>query len=91
MPATDEAVLRVPAHLVTESEAILRALGLSTDEAVRLFLAQVSLRRGRPFAVTLPPDSADHPADDLLASPAVRQAALDSFYDDEVTDKSGSR
>lgn len=76
MPTTDDAFLRVPAHLVAESEAILHPLGLSTDEAVRLFLAQVSLRRGLPFAVTLPPGDCD---DDLLAPAATRQAALDSY------------
>jgi hypothetical protein len=42
-----------------------------------MFLSQVKLRRGLPFPVGLP--SAN---DDLLLSPNVRQAALDSFYDD---------
>ena len=88
--AADEAVLRVPARLVAESERVLHALGLSTDEAVRLFLTQVSLRRGLPFAVTLPLDLAGSD-DDLLASTAVRQAALDSFYEDDPTNDSGSR
>lgn len=80
MPPAEDALLRVPAHLVAESEAILRSLGLSTAEAVRLFLTQVSLRRGLPFAVTLPPLDSD---DDLLASATVRQATLDSFYNDD--------
>lgn len=40
MPLVDDTLLRVPAHLVAESEAILHPLGLSTDEAVRLFLAK---------------------------------------------------
>jgi DNA-damage-inducible protein J len=79
MPTLEDALVRVPADLLAESEAILHPLGLSTSEAVRLFLAQVSLRRGLPFAVTLPPADSD---DDLLASAAVRQATLDSFYPD---------
>lgn len=85
MAATDEALLRLPAKLVADSEAILRELGLSTDEAVRLFLTQVFLRRGLPFPVALPPESSAAYADDedLLAAASVRQAALDSFYDDE--------
>lgn len=77
MPPAEDALLRVPAHLVAESEAILRPLGLSAADAVRLFLAQVSLRRGLPFAVALPSVDSD---DDLLASAEVRQAVLDSFY-----------
>lgn len=83
MPATDEALLRLPARLVAESEVILRALGLSTDEAVRLFLTQVSLRRGLPFPVALPLESAAYADEDLLAAAPVRQAVLDSFYDEE--------
>ena len=80
MPPAADALLRVPADLVAESEAILQPLGLSATEAVRLFLAQVSLHRGLPFAVTLPPADAD---DDLLASAKARQAILDSFYNDD--------
>jgi addiction module RelB/DinJ family antitoxin len=83
MSTIDEGFVRVPASVIAESEAILHALGLSTDEAVRLFLAQVSLRRGLPFAVTLPADSPHGPDDDLLGSAAARQATLDSFYEDE--------
>ena len=91
--ATDEdSLLRVPARLVAASEAILQPLGLSTDEAIRLFLTQVSLRRGLPFPVTLPPESHPVADDDLLASATTRQATLDSFYsDDEPSYDAGPR
>ena len=83
MPSDEEILLRVPARLLAESEAILQPLGLSTDEAVRLFLTQVSLRRGLPFAVTLPSEEVRVSDDDLLASATTRQATLDSFYPDD--------
>jgi DNA-damage-inducible protein J len=73
---------RVPVRIKVESEAILQRLGLSTEEAVRLFLAQVALRRGLPFAITLPPAHLADNDEDLLASKLVRQEMLDSFYDD---------
>ena len=91
MAEVDEAVLRVPALLLAESEAILQGLGLSADEAVRLFLTQVSLRRGLPLAVVLPPEGAWPADDDLLAPAAVRQETLDSFYGDEPSYDAGPR
>ena len=90
MPATDEVTLRVPAELISKCETILRVLGLSADEAVRLFLAQVSLHRGLPFAVALPPETFAV-QDDLLATAVVRQATLDSFYGDEPAYDIGAR
>jgi hypothetical protein len=41
--------------------------------------AILQARGGLPFAVALPPADSD---DDLLATAAMRQATLDSFYDD---------
>jgi DNA-damage-inducible protein J len=70
---------RINRNLKTESEKVLRQLGLSTTEAIRLFLTQVSMRRGLPFDVVLP-GSEDN--DDLLRPQQTRQAALDSLYDD---------
>jgi len=70
---------RINRDLKTESEKVLRQLGLSTTEAIRLFLTQVSMRRGLPFDVVLP-ESNDN--DDLLRPQQPRQAALDSLYDD---------
>jgi DNA-damage-inducible protein J len=68
---------RVDPSLKTDAEAIFQELGLSTTEAIRMFLAQVRLRRGLPFRVeTLAAN------DDLLLDSSMRQAALDSVYDD---------
>jgi DNA-damage-inducible protein J len=68
---------RISPELKEESEVILESLGLSTAEAIRLFLAQVKINKGLPFKISLIPDN-----DDLLASPQMRQQTLDSFYDD---------
>ena len=47
---------RIEPNLKTESEYILRELGLSPTEAVTLFYRQIKMRRGLPFEVTIPND-----------------------------------
>jgi DNA-damage-inducible protein J len=67
---------RVEPRLKEDAETVFEALGISTTEAIRMFLTQVRMRRGLPFVVEIPPDS------DILRSATSRQAALDTFYDD---------
>lgn len=67
---------RVGADLKADAESVFEALGINTTEAIRMFLSQVRLRKGLPFAVEVPGN------DDLLVSTPTRQAALDSAYDD---------
>jgi len=45
---------RIEPRLKSETEDILRQLGLSTTEAITLFYHQVRLNRGLPFEVRLP-------------------------------------
>lgn len=68
---------RVDDRLKRESEKILDALGLTTTEAIRIFLHQVRLHKGLPFDLRLKEDNSD-----ILLPTAKRQAALDSVYDD---------
>jgi addiction module RelB/DinJ family antitoxin len=76
---TKEAVVRarVDERLKRDSEDILRQLGLSQAEAIRMFFTQIVRRRGLPFQVVLQPDEND----DLLLPRSKRQAAIDSLYD----------
>jgi DNA-damage-inducible protein J len=67
---------RVEPHLKEEAETIFECLGISTTEAIRMFLTQVKMRRGLPFAVEVPEEA------DILLSASTRQSALDSCYDD---------
>lgn len=81
MPVKEAVVrARVDQKLKKDSEEILRQLGLSTTEAIRMFFTQVTLRRGLPFAVSL--QAADESNADLLLPKSKRQAAIDSLYDD---------
>ena len=71
---------RIDRELKKECEIVFRRLGLTSTEAIRLFLAQVRIRRGLPFRVELYPQSDEN--DDLLLPNEMRQAAMDAVYDD---------
>jgi len=45
--------LRIDANLKRDSEAMLRKLGMTTSEAIKIFLSAVLNRKGIPFAVQL--------------------------------------
>jgi DNA-damage-inducible protein J len=45
---------RVDPRLKESAERIFSQVGITTTEAIRLFLKQVELHRGLPFPVTLP-------------------------------------
>ncbi len=45
---------RIEPRTKEEAENVLRDLGLSPTETIRLFYRQIGLRRGLPFSVTLP-------------------------------------
>jgi DNA-damage-inducible protein J len=44
----------IPSELKTNVERVLDQLGLSTSQAITLFLKQIELRQGLPFPVELP-------------------------------------
>ena len=75
--AVKEAVVRarVDKKLKHDSETILRRLGISQTGAIRMFFSPVVLRKGLPFAVSLPSEDND----DLLLPRAKRQAAIDAI------------
>ena len=77
--AMQDAVVRarVDSGLKKDTEKVFEKLGLTTTEAIRLFLAQVKLRGGLPFEVRIPTDN-----NDLLLAALSRQSAPDSLYDD---------
>jgi DNA-damage-inducible protein J len=68
---------RVDKRLKRQSEEILGGLGLTTTEAIRIFLHQVRIHKGLPFDLRLKEDNSD-----MLLPASKRQAALDSVYDD---------
>jgi DNA-damage-inducible protein J len=45
---------RIDPQLKKSAERVFKQIGISTTEAIRLFLKQVELHRGLPFPVTIP-------------------------------------
>ena len=68
---------RVSETLKSDTEKVFSELGITTTEAIRMFLAQVRIHRGLPFKVQTRRD-----ANELLRSNDNRQSSLDEFYDD---------
>ncbi len=54
MAKTAMITTRVDPDLKADAEKVLRKLGISTTEAINLFLSQVRLRKGLPFDVRIP-------------------------------------
>jgi DNA-damage-inducible protein J len=78
MPVKESYVrARVDNRLKRDSELILHELGLTTTDAIRIFLHQVRRHKGLPFDLRLKEDNSD-----ILLPVASRQSALDSVYDD---------
>ncbi len=71
---------RIDKKLKEECESVFNRLGLTTAEAVRIFLSQVKIHGGLPFHVSL--YSKLDKNDDLLLPNKMRQAAIDTVYDD---------
>ena len=71
---------RVAPKLKRDAEKVLHTIGMNTTDAITVFLTQVSLQKGLPFAVNIPnkttiaafnesldPRSSHQNADDMLA------------------------
>ncbi|GAB4490328.1 MAG: type II toxin-antitoxin system RelB/DinJ family antitoxin [Thermodesulfovibrionales bacterium] len=54
MAKTAMITTRVEPDLKADAEKVLKTLGISTTEAINLFLSQVRLRKGLPFDVKIP-------------------------------------
>ena len=67
MSKTTMITARVDPKLKREAEKVLRNLGLTTTQAITLFFNQISLRKGLPFAVSLPNTETAQAIDEALA------------------------
>jgi DNA-damage-inducible protein J len=70
---------RVEPKLKSSAESVLHKLGLSTTEAITLFLHQVTLRRGLPFEVRVPNAPTRRAIDELEAGRGRRFDSADDM------------
>ena len=66
MAKTDSVYMRIDPTLKANSEAVLRQLGLTHNDAINIFLNQVVLQRGLPFSVKMPPMTKEQAMLELL-------------------------
>ena len=77
---------RVPAQRLKRAGRILERAGLSTGEAVNVFLAQVEINNGLPFKVMAAPAQAEAGAGGgLLRSTEQTMQFWNEMFDDEFS------
>lgn len=82
MARTETIRARVEPELKSEAEAILKEVGLSSSEAMRLFLYQIVRQRGLPFEVKIPNGETIAAIEELEAGKGVRVNSLEDLLDD---------
>lgn len=55
---------RIDPETKQKAETILRRLGMSPTEAIRLFYTQITLRNGLPFSVEIPNETTEQALED---------------------------
>ena len=90
MDKTSTLNLRVNPAIKQNAEAVLKQLGIPMATAVDMFLRQVSLTGGIPFALSLPkpPDAINADAMTAQALTAALQAGYQDMQEDRVQDAS---
>ncbi len=73
---------RIEPSLKRETEVILGRLGISTTEAIRMFLTQVRLRNGLPFEVCLPNAGTQAAMGELESGKGKRFTSVEALFDD---------
>ncbi|MGB1924119.1 MAG: type II toxin-antitoxin system RelB/DinJ family antitoxin, partial [Candidatus Puniceispirillaceae bacterium] len=64
------------------AEAILKKIGLSSSEAMRLFLYQVVQQRGLPFEVKIPNAETIAAIEELETGKGIRVNSVEELFDD---------
>ena len=82
MARTETIRARVEPELKSEAEAILKEVGLSSSEAMRLFLYQIVRHRGLPFEVRIPNAETLAVIEELEAGKGVSVNSLEDLLDD---------
>lgn len=71
---------RVDDRLKRDTDRIFDRLGMTTTEAIRIFLVQVRLQKALPFRVGMTDSTQQN--DDILLPSTMRQKAIDLCYED---------
>ena len=72
---------RIDTNLKHEAEKVFRSLGINTADAIRMFLSQVTLRKGIPFDVRIPNKETRKAMEDLKLNRNLNRIPSDSLDD----------
>lgn len=73
---------RIEPSLKNETETILKELGLSTTEAIRMFFNQVRLQKGLPFEVRIPSEESRMAIEELEAGKGNKVNRVEDLFAD---------
>lgn len=73
---------RIEPSLKHETELILSDLGISTTEAIRMFLTQVRLHKGLPFEIRVPNTQTQAAIEELETGQGQRYARVEDLFAD---------
>ena len=82
MARTETIRARVEPELKSEAEAILKEVGLSSSEAMRLFLHQIVRQRGLPFEVKIPNAETVAAIESIQAGKGLKVDSIEELFDD---------
>lgn len=82
MARTETIRARVEPARKSEAEAILKKIGLSSSEAMRLFLYQVVQQRGLPFELKIPNAETIAAIEELETGMGIRVNSVEELFDD---------
>ena len=82
MARTETIRARVEPELKSEAEAILKEVGLSSSEAMRLFLHQIVSQRGLPFEVKIPNAETIAAIESIQAGKGLKVDSIEELFDD---------
>ncbi len=71
---------RIEPSLKEETENILRDLGLSTTDAIRMFFNQIRLHKGIPYPVRIPNQKTQKAINELESGKGKRLNSVDALF-----------
>ena len=74
MPKTATITIRLDSKVKTDAQAVFNKLGITTTQAVSLFLNQVSLKKGLPFDISIPNTETIKAIEDALTGTRLQTA-----------------
>ncbi len=89
MSSTTYLQVRLDNNLKSQTESVLKDMGLTMTQAVKLFFKQVTLRKAIPFSVIIPQEKRAHatPEEEALIEQSLNQIKQGKAVTIDMSDK----